>query len=176
MPFSTEILPKRFICSLLLVMNVFLIRFDVFVRLYMDCFRPLEHGSQIQLYYLSILMIMSCSFAIPLIMTGDDVQGISDLKPFLSRQFEMKDVARQDSFIGIVTSSHNFGYYLYKAKYATNLISHSGLTHTKTNLIALYIGSTLVVTCESVHVCSSYYSLCCSCASHHLLCRGHFVS
>ena len=36
-----------------------------------------------------------------MIITGDDMQGIQDLKHFLSRQFEMKDVGSLNYFLGL---------------------------------------------------------------------------
>ncbi|XP_019054057.1 PREDICTED: uncharacterized protein LOC109114973 [Nelumbo nucifera] len=67
-----------------------------------------------------------------MIITGDDLQGISTLKIFLSKQFEMKDLGRLTYFLGIEVSSNQSGYYLSQAKYATDLVSRAGLTGTKT--------------------------------------------
>ncbi|XP_019052676.1 PREDICTED: uncharacterized protein LOC109114467 [Nelumbo nucifera] len=67
-----------------------------------------------------------------MIITGDDLQGISALKAFLSKQFEMKDLGRLNYFLGIEVSSDQSGYYLSQAKYATDLVSRAGLTDTKT--------------------------------------------
>ncbi|XP_019053898.1 PREDICTED: uncharacterized protein LOC109114920 [Nelumbo nucifera] len=67
-----------------------------------------------------------------MIITGDDLQGISDLKHFLSKQFEMKDLGRLNYFLGIEVSSDQSGYYLSRAKYAIDLVSRAGLTDTKT--------------------------------------------
>ena len=57
-----------------------------------------------------------------MIITSDDMQGIHDLKNFLGRQFEMKDLCPLNYFLGLEVSSSTDGYYLTKAKYASYLI------------------------------------------------------
>ena len=47
-----------------------------------------------------------------MIITGDDMQGIQDLKHFLGRQFEMKDLGPLNYFLGLEVSSSANGYYL----------------------------------------------------------------
>ena len=47
-----------------------------------------------------------------MIMTSDDMQGIQDLKHFLGRQFEMKDLGPLNYFLGLEVSSSADGYYL----------------------------------------------------------------
>ena len=47
-----------------------------------------------------------------MIITGDDMQGIQDLKHFLSGQFEMKDLGHLNYFLGLEVSSSADGYYL----------------------------------------------------------------
>ena len=56
-------------------------------------------------------------------ITSDDVQGIQDLKHFLGRQFEMKDLDPLDYFLSLEVSSSAYGYYLTQAKYTSDLIS-----------------------------------------------------
>ena len=58
-----------------------------------------------------------------MIITSDDVQGIQDLKHFLGRQFEMKDLGPLDYFLSLEVSSSANGYYLTQAKYTSDLIS-----------------------------------------------------
>ena len=50
-----------------------------------------------------------------MIITGDDMQGIQDLKHFLGRQFEMKDLDALNYFLGLEVSSSADGYYLTQA-------------------------------------------------------------
>ena len=58
-----------------------------------------------------------------MIITSDDMQGIQDLKYFLGRQFEMKDLGPLNYFLGLEVSSSADGYYLTQAKYISGLIS-----------------------------------------------------
>ena len=66
-----------------------------------------------------------------MIFTGDDMQGIQDLKHFLSRQFEMKDLGPLNYFLGLDVSSSVDGYYLTQAKYASDMISRASITDSK---------------------------------------------
>ena len=52
-----------------------------------------------------------------MIITGDDMQGIQDLKHFLGRQFEVSSTAD--------------GFYLTEAKYTSDLISRANITDSK---------------------------------------------
>ena len=66
-----------------------------------------------------------------MIITGDDMQGIQDLKHFLGRQFEMKDLGPLNYFLGLKVSSSANGYYLTQAKYTYDLISQASITDSK---------------------------------------------
>ena len=66
-----------------------------------------------------------------MIITGDDMQGIQDLKHFLGHQFEMKDLIPLNYFLGLEVSSYADGYYLTQAKYTSDLISRASITDSK---------------------------------------------
>ena len=66
-----------------------------------------------------------------MIITGDDMHGILDLKHFLGRQFEMKDLDPLNYFLGLEVSSSTDGYYLTQAKYTSDLISQASITDSK---------------------------------------------
>ena len=66
-----------------------------------------------------------------MIITGDDMQGIQDLKHFLGLQFEMKDLGPLNYFLGLQVSSSADGYYLTQAKYTFDLISRVSITDSK---------------------------------------------
>jgi len=67
-----------------------------------------------------------------MIITGDDLTCISELKQFLSSHFEMKDLGSLSYFLGLEISSDSSGYYLTQARYASDLLSRAGLTDSKT--------------------------------------------
>ena len=66
-----------------------------------------------------------------MIIIGDDVQGIQDLKRFLGQHFEMKDLGPFSYFLGLEVFSSFDGYYLTQAKYTFDLISRAGITDSK---------------------------------------------
>ena len=66
-----------------------------------------------------------------MIITNDDMQGIQDLKHFLSHQFEMKDLSPLNYFLGLEVSSSAYGYYPTQAKYTSDLISRTSNTDNK---------------------------------------------
>lgn len=59
------------------------------------------------------------------------VQGNKDLKHFIGRHFEMKDLGSLNYFIGLEVSSSSNIYYLTQAKYTFNLISWAGIRDSK---------------------------------------------
>ena len=78
------------------------------------------HGITILLLYVDDMIIAS-----------DDMQGIHDLKRFLSRKFEMKDLGPLNYFLGLEVSSSTDGYYLTQTKYTYNLISQASIIDSK---------------------------------------------
>jgi transposase InsO family protein len=66
-----------------------------------------------------------------MIITGDDITGIQELKQFLSQHFEMKDLGPLSYFLGLEISSSSDGYYLTHAKYISDLLSRANLTDSK---------------------------------------------
>jgi hypothetical protein len=66
-----------------------------------------------------------------MIITGDDITGIQELKQFLSQHFEMKDLGPLSYFLGLKISSSSDSYYLTQAKYISNLLSWANLTDSK---------------------------------------------
>lgn len=66
-----------------------------------------------------------------MIITGDDVRGISELQDFLHRHFEMKDLGPLSYFLGLEVSSGPTGYSLTQAKYSSDLLTRAGLSDSK---------------------------------------------
>ena len=67
-----------------------------------------------------------------MIITGDDLSGIQELKDFLSQQFKMKDLGHLSYFLGLEITHSTDGLYITQAKYASELLSRAGLTDSKT--------------------------------------------
>ena len=67
-----------------------------------------------------------------MIITGDDLSGIQELKDFFSQQFEMKDLGRLSYFLGLEITYSTDGLYITQAKYASDLLSRAALTDSKT--------------------------------------------
>ena len=61
-----------------------------------------------------------------MIITGDDLSGIQELKDFLSQQFEMKDLGHLSYFFGLEITHSTDGLYITQAKYASDLLSRAG--------------------------------------------------
>ena len=58
-----------------------------------------------------------------MIITGDDLNGIQELKNFLSQQFETKDLGYLGYFLGLEITHSTNGIYITQAKYASELLS-----------------------------------------------------
>ncbi|XP_057746659.1 uncharacterized mitochondrial protein AtMg00810-like [Arachis stenosperma] len=63
-----------------------------------------------------------------MIITGDDIDGISDPKTSLHHTFEMKDLGSLSYFLGLEVISTDDGIYLSQAKYASNFLARAGIT------------------------------------------------
>ena len=58
-----------------------------------------------------------------MIIISDDLNGIQELKDFLSQQFEMKDLGHFNYFLGFEITHSTDGLYITQAKYAFELFS-----------------------------------------------------
>ena len=67
-----------------------------------------------------------------MIITGDDLSGIQELKDFLTQQFEMKDLEHLSYFLGLEITHSTDDLCITQAKYASELLSRAGLTDSKT--------------------------------------------
>ena len=67
-----------------------------------------------------------------MIITGNDLSGIQELKNFLSQQFKMKDLGHLSYFLGLEITHSTDELYITQAKYASKLLSQAGLTDSKT--------------------------------------------
>jgi hypothetical protein len=67
-----------------------------------------------------------------MIITGDDIDGISVLKTELARLFEMKDLSYLRYFLGIEVAYSPRSYLLSQSKYVADILERARLTDNKT--------------------------------------------
>jgi len=67
-----------------------------------------------------------------MIITGDDIYGISILKTELARRFEMKDLGYLRYFLSIEEAYSPRGYLLSQSKYVADILKRARLTDNKT--------------------------------------------
>ena len=67
-----------------------------------------------------------------MIIIGDDSASIRSLQHFLSQHFEMKDLGTLNYFLGLKITLSSDRYYLFQAKYASDLLFKVGITDNKT--------------------------------------------
>jgi hypothetical protein len=77
-------------------------------------------------------LILLLLYVDDMIIIGDDTVDIRNLQKNLCQQFEMKDLDSLNYFHGLEVSFDSDGYYLSRAKYASNLLSRAGFTDCKT--------------------------------------------
>ena len=77
----------------------------------------------------TILLLLYVDY---IIITGDNTVGLSSLKQFLNRQFEMKDLGLLSYFLGLEIFQDSSGYFLTQAKYTSDLLASASLTDCKT--------------------------------------------
>ncbi|XP_031741705.1 uncharacterized protein LOC116403900 [Cucumis sativus] len=61
------------------------------------------------------------------IITGNDLQAISDLQHYLGQHFEMKDLGSLNYFLGLEVSRRSDVYLLSQEEYASDLLARSGI-------------------------------------------------
>lgn len=66
-----------------------------------------------------------------ILITGDDAQGIQNLKLLLNQSFQMKDLGPLTYFLGLEVSHSPDGYMVTQHKYTKDLIALAGLTDNK---------------------------------------------
>ncbi|GFZ16754.1 hypothetical protein Acr_26g0000240 [Actinidia rufa] len=103
--------------------------FRVFLLLLLLVLPPGSSSSSNQSAHGIVLLLL---YVDDMIITGDDVHGISELQDFLHRHFEMKDLGPLSYFLGLEVSSGSTGYSLTQTKYASDLLTRAGLSDCKT--------------------------------------------
>ena len=95
-------------------------------------FTPSSYDSALFIRHVSTGITLIVLYVDDMIIMGNDTAGIRDLEQFLSQHFEMKDLGTLSYFLGLEVTSSSDGYYLFQAKYASDLLSKAGLTDSKT--------------------------------------------
>ena len=91
-----------------------------------------HYNSALFFRHIDTSIILLLLYVDDMIITGDDLIGIQELKNFLSQQFEMKDLGFLSYFLGLEITHSTDGLYITQAKYASELLSRVGLTNSKT--------------------------------------------
>ena len=91
-----------------------------------------HYDSTLFLHRIDKCTILLLFYVDDIIITGDDLNGIQELKDFLSQQFEMKYLGHLSYFLSLETTHSTDGLYITQAKYASKLLSRAGLTDSKT--------------------------------------------
>ncbi|GKV42316.1 hypothetical protein SLEP1_g49726 [Rubroshorea leprosula] len=76
-------------------------------------------------------MVLLLLYVDDMIITGDDVAGVEELKQSLSQKFEMKDLGVLSYCLGLEVTSSDDGYLLSQVKYASDLVSKAKLNDGK---------------------------------------------
>jgi hypothetical protein len=95
-------------------------------------FTPSPYDLALFIRHTSIGITLILLYVDDIIIIGDDTADIRDLQKFLSQHFEMKDLGTLIYFLDLEVTSSSDGYYLFQAKYASDLLSKAGLTDSKT--------------------------------------------
>ena len=91
-----------------------------------------HYDSALFLHRTNKCFILLLLYVDDMIITGNDLSGIQELKNFLSQQFEMKDLGHLSYFLGLEITHSTDELYITQAKYASELLSRAGLTDSKT--------------------------------------------
>ncbi|GKU92084.1 hypothetical protein SLEP1_g5859 [Rubroshorea leprosula] len=76
-------------------------------------------------------MVLLLLYVDDMIITGDDVTSVKELKQSLNQKFEMKDLGVLSYFLGLEVTSSDDGYLLSQVKYASDLVSKAELNDGK---------------------------------------------
>ncbi|KAG9454499.1 hypothetical protein H6P81_007403 [Aristolochia fimbriata] len=90
-----------------------------------------SHDSALFIRQSSSDIVLLLLYVDDMMITGDDIQGIFDLKRYLSSCFEMKDLGQLRYFLGLEVLPLDDGYGLSLVKYASDLLNRAGLSDSK---------------------------------------------
>ena len=81
------------------------------------------YDSALFLHHTNKNTILLLLYVDDMIINGDDLSNIQELKDFLSQQFEMKDLGHLSYFLGLEITHSTDSLYITQAKYAFELLS-----------------------------------------------------
>jgi hypothetical protein len=90
-----------------------------------------SHDSTLFIKCIDVGRIIISLYADDMIIIGDDIDGISVLKTWLARQFEMKDLGSFRYFLGIEVAYSPKDYLLSQSKYVADILEPTILTDNK---------------------------------------------
>jgi hypothetical protein len=95
-------------------------------------FSPSDHDPALFIHHSPHGRTFLLLYVDDMLITGDDVDHISNLKKQLGEQFQMSDLGPLSYFLGIEVRHSLRGYFLYQSKYIHDLIDRSGISDNRT--------------------------------------------
>ena len=97
-------------------------------------------------------MVVLIVYVDDIILTGDDVEGIEELKKELSSEFEIKDLSQLRYFLGMEIARSRRGLVVSQRKYILDLLEETGMTGCKPSDTPIEFNSKLEEIKEGVPV------------------------